>query len=879
MSFRENSYIFDSMLKRILFILTLALSLSVSAMNTPTLNTPANNAVLNGFDVFIYVNSVTGATGYQIQFDTLATFNSPFLKNDTLSVYYEYSPDLKVGKTYYWRARCYKAGDTSAWSLSRTFSTTGIMSLNTPPSNTSGPIKNLIAMSMGISVNNRYIFEADTNAAFSSPLRVLKVSSDYFFQDSTLFSFSRNIYWRCRAYNKYGDTTGWSPTWKYTTLSQAPIDGSTNLMNIDPRYLVSWTNAGIASVELQCDSLSSFNTPGIIQRMIPSGKNLDTLKDLKFGQTYFYRIRHVYGNYTSAWSVVRTVRVYANGNINSPYAGQSMGINGAAVSWRLLNGTLGHLQVFTDTVNSTLLFDTLATQFATISKLLDLNRNYYFRVRYEHAKDTSPWLNSYFKTNTGQVNLGQPYSNAVNQPVRLRFNFRKQPWAINHVMEIDTGTTFGPNRSVYFIHTDSFKYDGSYYHYIDTSLAYGAKYVWRVYAIKAPGDTAQPTTSTFTTMAKPVNYYPPNNFIGIGTSTNGLVTGITGSTYIQWELDSSALFNSPHKMEGTDPHVPDDFTPQYIGLNFPSDFRFQTTYYWRARCLNSVDTSDWSLPFNFLTTQRVWLDSPVNNSINLLPNQKLKWGVQGSSSEQRYQYQLATDSSFLTAPVITLPAGSSSQTNISCNYATKYYWRARACHSKDTSTWSLIYNFTVMNPPAIGVPPLIAPANGASNLLPSNITLSWGTAANAQSYDVEVASDASFSTVLASGNTPGNGIYFTGAQYKTRYYWHVRGKYNNLVGNWSTARWFETAPPTGINEAILENMFNLFPNPASKSVNINSSLEMEVEIMDLSGQVVYKSENTGRSFEIETSSWKTGVYLVRAKTATGISVQKLVLTN
>ncbi len=79
-------------------------------------------------------------------------------------------------------------------------------------------------------------------------------------------------------------------------------------------------------------------------------------------------------------------------------------------------------------------------------------------------------------------------------------------------------------------------------------------------------------------------------------------------------------------------------------------------------------------------------------------------------------------------------------------------------------------------------PSLTTPANGAIDvaLLPS---LTWSASANATSYDVQLATDAGFSNVVASGAglTATN---FTPASALTpgnTYYWHVRG--NNACGN------------------------------------------------------------------------------------------------
>ena len=95
-----------------------------------------------------------------------------------------------------------------------------------------------------------------------------------------------------------------------------------------------------------------------------------------------------------------------------------------------------------------------------------------------------------------------------------------------------------------------------------------------------------------------------------------------------------------------------------------------------------------------------------------------------------------------------------------------------------------------------GATTLLTPANGALNtvLLP---TLTWNAVAGAISYDVQIATDPAFTTIVASASGLAATNYTPGAALSpnTIYYWRVRA--NNGCGNtWSSTFAFRTYTTT-----------------------------------------------------------------------------------
>ncbi|MCG9880068.1 MAG: T9SS type A sorting domain-containing protein, partial [Bacteroidia bacterium] len=191
----------------------------------------------------------------------------------------------------------------------------------------------------------------------------------------------------------------------------------------------------------------------------------------------------------------------------------------------------------------------------------------------------------------------------------------------------------------------------------------------------------------------------------------------------------------------------------------------------------------------------------------------------------------------------------------------------------DTSRWSVISYFNTIPPPAIGVPALVSPAQAAKNIPLTPLLLSWNFSANALSFDIEISTTEDFSNIVASGNAQGNASQFSGMQAKTRYYWRVRGRNGNFTSAWAT-RWFETAPPTSIEEVNISQTL-VFPNPATSFISVRTKGQFAVEVRDINGRMVFEQTFVSDEVDLQTESWKAGLYVVRIIKPEGQSIHKV----
>ena len=83
--------------------------------------------------------------------------------------------------------------------------------------------------------------------------------------------------------------------------------------------------------------------------------------------------------------------------------------------------------------------------------------------------------------------------------------------------------------------------------------------------------------------------------------------------------------------------------------------------------------------------------------------------------------------------------------------------------------------------------------------------------------------------------------------------------------------------PSGLdNNAFSETNFNLYPNPATKSLTIETSKNATVEIVNMQGQLVKAIPNISNKTSIDISGLQDGMYFVKLTTDEGSVVRKFV---
>ena len=220
-----------------------------------------------------------------------------------------------------------------------------------------------------------------------------------------------------------------------------------------------------------------------------------------------------------------------------------------------------------------------------------------------------------------------------------------------------------------------------------------------------------------------------------------------------------------------------------------------TNYYWRARGNNTCGSGPWSSIRGFITAScsvpgKPALSSPSSGATGVSSTPTLDWGdVSGATS---YDVQVCSDSGCLSLAGSANVSSSQWTVSPALNSNTNYYWRARGNNTCGSGPWSSIRGFITAGCAVPGKPALSSPSSGASRVSVTP-TLDWRDVSGAASYDVQVCSKSSCSSVARSATLGVSQWTVSPAlNTKTTYYWRARGDNACGSGKWSGVRSFTT---------------------------------------------------------------------------------------
>jgi len=587
---------------------------------------PALSSPVNGSNVFTGVtldwSSVAGSQFYQVQADTINSFNSPVLAS-ALKTYINSSSsntdtehnfgNLFFGKTYFWRVRAYISGDTSVWTTGN-FKTADYVTLSSPLTGSNNWTGVTLDWQAHTGVKF-YDVQADTTNTFNSPALVSasktyinssssNTDTDHNFGD--LF-FGKTYYWRVRARNAV-DTSSWkTDTFKtvdYVSLS-SPLSGSNSWTGV----ALDWqAHPGVKFYDVQVDTTNTFSSPAIVSAsktyINSSSSNTDTdhtFGDLFFGKTYYWRVRARNAVDTSSWKT-DTFKTVDYVSLSSPLTG-SNNWTGVTLDWQAHPGVKFYdLQAdTTNTFNSPAFISASKTYINSNSSNTDTDhtfgdlffgKTYYWRVRARNSVDTTAWSTDNFKT-VDYVSLSSPLTGSNNW-TGVTLDWQAHPSVKFYDVEADTNNAFNSpafvSASKTYINSNSSNTDTDQ---TFGNLYFGKTYYWRVRA-RNMVDTTAWSTDTFKTVDY-VTLVSPNNG-QINVSATGVTldwTSHPGIGIYQFEMDTVNLFNSTFLIK---------VDKNYINSNSSNTdtqystgiLRLNQVYFWRVRAINSLDTSAWT---------------------------------------------------------------------------------------------------------------------------------------------------------------------------------------------------------------------------------------------------------------------------------------------
>lgn len=692
-----------------------------------------------------------------------------------------------------------------------------------------------------------YYFEMATDAYFTNTV-VEGWTGGTGVQITGMDDDGQIYYWRVTAWSYDGSATSF--TWYfYNGPSAAPPTPSI----VSPSY---GANVSGTTVSLQWNQAARANNyylqvatdSGFVNTIVDEwigdyiGINLNVLDD---GTTYYWRVAA--GNSVGS-SNYTTTYYFVNGPSAAPATpsivapGYGSNAPGATVllQWsQAARANNYYVQVATDSgfVNK-FVDEWVGNYLGLYLNLPDDGSTYYWRVASGNSLGSSNYTTTYHFVNGPSAIPAVPVpsypgygANVSGTTVALQWGQAAR--ATNYYLQVATDSGF-TNPIVD-------EWIGNYIGVNLNLLDDGQVYYWRVAAGNSLGTSSYSTTYYFTNGPSAVPVTPGLTSPGNGTKINGSIV------IFQWTQAARA---NDYRLQlaldsGFTEVVFDEWLGNYIGIQLTGLPDNGQQFYWRVAAGNSLGSSGFTTGWNFVNGPSAVpavpsMSSPTNGSVASGSSLILYWNPAQRAND--YRVQLAIDSGFNNV-VFDEWIGNyiGIQLNGFRDIGDQFYWRVSARNSLGESSFPYAWYF--INGPS-SVPPapaLVAPANN-SNAEGYGLNFYWQAAARAESYDIQVATDINFNSIMKEETVLDLTAYIDGfANVGQDFYWRVAGMNSLGTGPFSTPFKFtngtaqECVPVTGTGYGLLGNFYshvdtckdinnNYFMKDISRRWNLNPHL-------------------------------------------------------
>jgi parallel beta-helix repeat protein len=622
----------------------------------------------------------------------------------------------------------------------------------------------------------RYQLQVDDNPDFSSPgVDVATITrTSYPLPDGDKLPYGV-YYWRVRGYD--GEDWGpWSAIYGFTlTLLKSPKNSA---FTTDTTPTFRWNQVkGAAQYQLQVARDGAFTDVAVDEtvastRFIPAAA-LDT-------QTlYYWRVRVQEGGewsvWTPVWVVTVTPGIADKPTLTSPAAKSTLQDATPTFTWTGLSGVMEYQIQIDDQANfKSPVQDVLLSELSYTAAPLPASDTYYWRVRAVAdvaGKWSSAW--SFVLLGPASPTLLSPEHKTTVCDREVLFTWNNSSQAISSQIQISRDSRF--QIIVYAGDTDGAS--------VEVSDLTGGRYYWRVRGVNAQGVAGKWSAVWQFTHDIAWPYAPqlkyPANHAGI-TDTTPNVKWRKSSGVVEYDLSigGGGYHLSVYGLTGTSYQLLEGEALPYGRYN------------WGVRAYNQCHrVNNDSLGATFTVTIQ---KTPKDTSSTTDTTPRFKWiAVDGVTT---YRFQLADEETF-SAPLIDEPVTGTKYTPETPLAHSTYYWRVSV---DDGATWMPAWTVAI-TPGKPGKPTLLSPANRivTNNNSP---TLAWDAVTNGHYYEVQIAYNKQFHSILNSYTLePGELTFFMWGLWEDTWYWRVRA-FNSAgaPGKWSTPWTFtvDITPPT-----------------------------------------------------------------------------------
>jgi hypothetical protein len=414
----------------------------------------------------------------------------------------------------------------------------------------------------------------------------------------------------------------------YPPTLMEPEDGDDGQM---PDVILDWAavggSGGIVEYEVQIDVTDAFTNPITFPKTDFSGYQMEMLD---FGQEYFWRVRAIEGTDISGWSAPFSFTVFETIELSKPNNGADEQYPNVELKAKDRIGTtvitgVDHYGFEADTsenFDSPLLFHGISATPGLNASYLHFGETYYWHARVMHGADTSVWSESRNFMTWPAPELNKPNNGSTDQGLQIDLTWKELTGILDYEIQVADNDAFTDAMSE-IVEGLSYTTNGF--------LTFGEEYFWRVRANHLTDTSDWSEVRNFETAATVSLSSPANGATDVSINPKLEWDMITGVDFFHVQYNNSNNFDDPccnEMVEGTE----DFFQVIYI-------LDKGTTYYWRCRTMQGIDTTAWSAVWSFTTEEEIGIGETAfdGSNINIYPNPsngKLYIDIAGAESSE-----------------------------------------------------------------------------------------------------------------------------------------------------------------------------------------------------------------------------------------------------
>ncbi len=445
-----------------------------------------------------------------------------------------------------------------------------------------------------------------------------------------------------------------------------------------------------------------------------------------------------------------------------------------------------------------------------VTSNLDYNKKYYVKLKSLNLYTQSDWSSAHnFTTVVGRVQLLNPTNNKVAVKFTDELTWKELEGATGYELIVSDKDDFSSTLK----NINTSELSSVLNTNLDLALNYNTNYWWKVRATNSGVESPDWSfTRSFETYLDSPNIISPiddSEDIDITTASNwSTVNGADEYEIIYYEIDDAENVTT----EKTDK------------LSFTlSNLKSYTRYGLFLYALKNGNRGAVSDTIVFTTKiGKLSLVEPPNNTINTDLDQTFSWSSLDYATEYEIEFDIAN--SFDTQHFNSYKVNETGIDESLLLYDTTYYWRVSAFVGNKKGLYSDVFTFRTKLEPT----DLIFPENN-TNEVSLDTLLVWRDIVNSD-YQLQVASDVNFNSIVLDNLYSGNTAEISSLNYYSNYYWRVRVKRDEFESDWSQVNSFKTK--VGVPNLILPNndTINQLADTELRWENVSYAQEYDIQI-------------------------------------------------